>query len=168
MTVRNYTKTVLILALFSMGLGGFLLHLRIHIIPQLSTNAAFYSPLVAGILSVIVIPLLFFSKKTIAYGYVLNGLLAILGTVTMVHFSIGHLTVPVSFGTIMLKTTFADIMLLWGKFFAGKALFDLELFGYDHLREKKGTIYRYPHLGWWTVHLAVISIVYSLGHIIWR
>jgi hypothetical protein len=168
MTVRNYTRTLLLLALFTLGLGGFLLHLRAHVFTHLSTNPAFYSPLISGILSVVVIPLLFLSKKTMAYGYVLNGMLAILGTVTMAHFSIAHLALPLSFGTIMFKTTFADIMLLWGKFFVGKVLFDLELFGYDNTREKKGSFYRYPHLGWWTVHLVVISTVYSLGHILWR
>lgn len=168
MTVRTYTKTILLLALVTLGLGGALLHLRIHILPQIGENYAMLMPLVAGILSVVIIPLLFLYKKTIAYGYVLNGILVILGTITMAHFSIANLAFPVSFGTILFKTTFADILLLWGKFFVGKALFDLELFGYDHAREKKGIFYRYPNMGWWAIHLVVISTVYSLGHLLWR
>jgi hypothetical protein len=168
MTVRMYTKTILLLALVTLGLGGALLHLRIHILPQIGENYAMIMPLVAGILSVIIVPLLFLFKKTLAYGYVLNGILAILGTVTMAHFSIVHLSAPVSFATVMLNTTFGDILLLWGKFFVGKSLFDLEMVGYDRSHEKKGITYRYPHMGWWMIHLVVISTVYSLGHLLWR
>lgn len=74
MTVRTYTKTILLLALFTLGLGGALLHLRIHILPQLTENATFAIPLISAILSVVIVPLLFLAKKTIAYGYVLNGI----------------------------------------------------------------------------------------------
>jgi hypothetical protein len=168
MTVRTYTKAILLLALVTLGLGGTLLHLRIHILPQLAENATFAVPLLSAVLSIVIVPLLFLFKKTIAYGYVLNGILAILGTVTMAHFSMVHLNAPLSIATVMLNTTFGDILLLWGKFFTGKALFDLELFGYDRTREKKGTFYRYPHMGWWTIHLVVISTVYTLGHLLWR
>jgi hypothetical protein len=168
MSVRTYTRTILLLALFTLGLGGALLHLRAHILPQLSQNPSFAVPLISGILSVIIIPLLFLSKKTIHYGYVLNGILVILGTVTMAHFSLAHLAVPISLGSLVLKTTFADIMLLWGRFFVGKSLFDLELFGYEQSREKKGISYRYPNMGWWGIHLVAISTVYYLGHLVWR
>jgi hypothetical protein len=57
---------------------------------------------------------------------------------------------------------------LWGNFFVGKALFDLEFFGYDPNRERKGRTWRYPNLGWWMVHLVAISAVYYVGHALWR
>jgi hypothetical protein len=112
--------------------------------------------------------MLFSFKKTIEYGYVLNGFLVIIGTVGMAHFSIVHWPAPATLGSIILKTMLADIVILWSKFFIGKALFDLEFYGYDPNKAKKGKTYRYPNLGWWTVHLVAISLVYLLGNLVWR
>jgi hypothetical protein len=165
MTLRIYTKSILIAALFSISLGGVLLHIRIH---SISNNTANIIPLIAGILSVIVVPVLFSVKKTVQYGYVLNGMLAIIGTVLMTHFSIANWPQPATFATVMVQTMLSDNLILWTNFFIGKALFDLETFGYIEDKEKKGVTYRYPNLGWWLVHLTAISIVYTLGHMLWR
>ena len=54
------------------------------------------------------------------------------------------------------------------EFFVGKALFDLEFFGYDATRPKKGVTYRYPHLGWWLIHFVLVALVYYLGNRLWR
>jgi hypothetical protein len=124
--------------------------------------------LISGVLSILVIPMLFSFKKTIEYGYVLNGFLVIIGTVGMAHFSIVHWPAPATLGSIILKTMLADILILWSKFFIGKALFDLEIYGYDPHKAKKGKTYRYPNLGWWTIHLVAISLVYLLGNLVWR
>src|SRR4030043_977942 len=163
MTIRTYTKAILLTALVTLSFGGFLLHVRIHPVAQNSANLI---PLVCGGLSILVIPLLFSFKKTVEYGYVLNGILVIIGTIGMAHFSIVHWPAPATVGAILLKTTLADIAILWGKFFVGKALFDLEFFGYDPHKAKKGITYRYPNLGWWTVHLVAISLVYLLGNLL--
>jgi hypothetical protein len=165
MTARTYVKTLLLCALVALALGGLLLHLRIH---PVSENPSIIVALVAGILSVVVVPCLFSRKSLVEYGYVLNGMLVIVGTITMTHFSLAHWPAPATFETVILKTLVADITLLWGNFFVGKALFDLEFFGYDPSREKKGKTWRYPNLGWWTVHLVAISAVYSIGHVLWR
>jgi len=165
MTIRTYTKSILLVALVTLSLGGFLLHVRIHPVSQNSSNLI---PLISGALSILVIPLLFSFKKTIEYGYVLNGLLAIVGTIGMAHFSIVHWPAPATLGSIILKTTLADILIVWSKFFIGKALFDLEFYGYDPRQAKKGKTYRYPNLGWWMVHLVAISLVYLLGNLVWR
>jgi hypothetical protein len=69
---------------------------------------------------------------------------------------------------VILKTTVADILIAWGRFFVGKALFDLEILGYDLVREKKGISYRYPNLGWWAIHLVAVSLVYGAGNLLWR
>jgi hypothetical protein len=111
---------------------------------------------------------LFFFRKTISYGYVLNGFLVIVGTIAMAHFAIAQWPTPTTLGSIIFKTTLADIAILWSKFFVGKALFDLETFGYDPNKAKKGRTYRYPHLGWWLIHLAAISLVYVIGNLVWR
>ncbi len=165
MTVRTYVKSTLLLALIAISLGGLMLHLRIH---PVSKNTSNFLPLLSGILSVIIVPLLFCSKKTISYGYVLNGFQVIVGTVAMAHLSIMDWPLPVSFKSIVLGTTLPDIMVLWTKFFIGKALFDLELFGYDSGRNKVGLTYRYPNTGWWLVHFTGVSIVYALSNWLWR
>ena len=165
MSIRSYIKSTLIVALVALAIGGFLLHTRIHPFAKNSSN---FVPFISGVLSIVIVPLLFSSKKTLSYGYVLNGMLVILGTVVMAHFSIVHWPKPFSIGTIFLNTTLADIALLWGKFFVGKALFELESHGYDAEHVKKGVFYRYPNYGWWLVHLVVISLVYYLGNLIWR
>jgi hypothetical protein len=156
---------MLMAALVALALGGFLLHIRIHPVADNPSNIV---AIIAGILSIIVVPLLFSYKNTIHYGYVLNGMLAIIGTVVMVHFSLAHWPAPATAASILTKTLLADILILWTIFFVGKVLFDLETFGYDPDKPKKGITYRYPNMGWWIVHLAVISIVYTLGHQLWR
>ncbi len=165
MSIRAYVKTILLIALITLSLGGFLLHLRIHPISKNSSNLV---PVISGILSILVIPMLFSFKKTIAYGYVLNGFLVIIGTIAMTHFSLVHRPNPLTLGTLLFNTTFCDILILWTKFFLGKSLFELEFFGYDDNRTKKGNTFRYPNLAWWIVHLAGVSLVYGLGNLIWR
>jgi hypothetical protein len=87
MTIKTYLKTILISALVAISFSGFLLHLHIHPFNQNVSNIV---PFIAGILSIVVVPLLFSFKKLVEYGYVLNGMLVIIGTITMVHFSIAH------------------------------------------------------------------------------
>ncbi len=173
MSVKAYTKTILLAGLIVLALGGFLLHSRIHPLPvktenMVSGRSANIVPAVCGILSIIVVPILFLFRRTIAYGYVLNGFTVIVGTITMAHYSIVFPPDKITVGLLMTNTLLADILILWGKFFVGKAIFDLEFFGYDAAKEKKGVTYRYPNLGWWLIHLAGVSIVYYLGNLLWR
>jgi hypothetical protein len=143
MTVRAYIKSTLLIGLLTLSIGGLLLHSRIH---PVKANYSNLVPAVSGLLSILVVPLLFCFRRSIAYGYVLNGFLVIIGTITMAHFSIAHWPNPVTVQAVLLTTTLADILILWAKFFIGKSLFDLEFFGYDATREKKGKTYRYPNM----------------------
>jgi len=59
-------------------------------------------------------------------------------------------------------------MLLWAKFAAGKALYNLEFLKSDTDTVPGGRFLRYPNMGWWCVHLIVITIVYALGNILWK
>jgi hypothetical protein len=165
MTVRAYIKSMLLIGLLTLSIGGLLLHSRIH---PVKTNYSNLVPAVSGLLSVLVVPLLFCFRRTIAYGYVLNGFLVIIGTITMAHFSIAHWPNPATLQGVLVNTLLADILILWGKFFIGKSIFDLEFFGYDAAREKKGVTYRYPNMGWWLIHLVAISIIYYIGFMLWR
>jgi hypothetical protein len=164
MTVKTYIRSVLLGAFLTLSVAGFLVHSRIHLITQ---NRSFVVPFIAGILNIAVIPGLFWFKRTVAYGYVLNGFLCIIGTVTMGHFAIAHWFDPKSSPDILLKSMLIDILIVWGKFFVGKALFELEAFGYDPNRRKTGMTYRYPNMGWWLIHLAAVSFVYYLGNRLW-
>ncbi|MGA2914675.1 MAG: hypothetical protein ABSE89_01460 [Sedimentisphaerales bacterium] len=165
MTVRTYIKTMLLVGLVTLSIGGILLHTRIH---SVKTNYSNLVPAISCILSILVVPALFCFKKTISYGYVLNGFLVIVGTITMSHFSIAHWPNSLTLQAIFINTLLADILILWGKFFVGKSIFDLEFFGYDANREKKGVTYRYPNMEWWLVHLVAVSIVYYIGFMLWR
>jgi len=82
------------------------------------------------LIDVVLVTALFMSRKTAVYGYLLNGLIVIYGTIFMAHFSISEMTaksVPVS--SMLLKSTLADIGIAWGDFFVGKALYDLYMRG---------------------------------------
>jgi len=158
-------KATLIACLFFLALGGWLLHLRTHPLVQAEENMI---PFLAGIASVLILPFLFWFKRTINFAYILNGFLVIIGTITMAHFSYVHFKGPVTLAGILMNTTCADIMLSWGKFIAGKALFDLEPLRAETDLTIRGRFFRYPNMGWWWVHLIVLTAVYALGHIIWR
>ena len=165
MSTKTYLKTLLLVALALLSLGGLLLHLRIHPPTDQAYNAI---PLVAGLLGVAVIPLLLAFRRTLDLGYILNGLFVIVGTITMAHYSIVHWPHPTSLASVLLLTTLADILVLWSKLFLGKAVFDLETRGYDAALPMAGKWWRYPCLGWWLIHFVAIAAVYTLGNLFWR
>ncbi len=98
-----------ILAIFLIALGGLLLHLRIHTLEASAFNIA---PRIVGIISIVVLPFLFNSKKTAPAGYVLNLIAIIVGTIAMAHFSIETWNEPVTVSNILLHSTLADILIL--------------------------------------------------------
>ena len=165
MNKKNIIKAELAAALFFLGLGGWCLHLRIH--PPLK-NAANLIPFISGIGSVFCLPLLFCFRPTLALAYISNGFLAIIGSITMAHFSLAHFQGPITPEGIILNTTFADIAILWGKFALGKALFDLEFLKSEADLAARGRFFRYPNMGWWWAHLFTLAIVYALGNIFWK
>jgi len=114
MTQKKYLKLVLICGLVFLSLGGWLLHLRIHT-PAVE-NTQNFIPLFSGLIGIIVLPLMFYFNRTLSYAYVLNGMIAIIGTITMTHFSWRNLSGELTISAIFLNTLFADIAVLWGKF----------------------------------------------------
>ena len=165
MNRKNTLKAELIASLFFLALGGWLLHLRIHPLVKDEENVI---PLISGMVSVFCLPFLFCFRPTVALAYIINGFLAIIGTITMAHFSITHFQGPITPVRIILNTTFADIVILWAKFAAGKALFDLESLKSDTDKTAKGRFFRYPNMGWWWAHLFALTIIYALGNILWK
>ncbi|MFA4906232.1 MAG: hypothetical protein WC645_06980 [Candidatus Margulisiibacteriota bacterium] len=165
MTRKQYIKNTLILGLVVLAIGGWFLHLRIHSPFMVRFGLV---PLFSGILSVFIVPLFFLFRPTFAYAYVINGFTVILGTIVMAHFSIYYFNGIWTLPNLLLNTLLADIAILWGKFAVGKALFDLELLNTDKDVMPQGRYFRYPNMGWWLVHLAGWSIVYTLGVMFWK
>ena len=129
----QWTRRVLFVALFLLAISGLLLHYRIHNFMVMAHGPsqpvfdsthflAFLFPLIDAV----VVTALFASRKTAVFGYVLNGMIVIYGTVFMAHFSIVELTAksaPIQ--EWLIKSTLPDIGISWADFFIGKALYDM-------------------------------------------
>jgi hypothetical protein len=131
-------KNTLLIALFLLALSGLMLHYRVH-------NFIIADPLHPGdfrfdrtrflsslfpLIDVIVVTALFMSRRTAAYGYLLNGLIVIYGTIFMAHFSIAEMTAKsIPLQAMFIKSTLPDIGIAWADFFVGKALYDLYMKG---------------------------------------
>ena len=101
-----------ILALMLISLGGLLLHLRIH--PP-ADKAANWIPAVSCVLTVVVLPLLFASRRTAGAANLLNTATVLVGAVMMAAFSVIHWQGPVTLGALLMKSTLADILILAAK-----------------------------------------------------
>ena len=166
MKKKDYLRVVLILAIFFLALGGWLLHLRIHPITKDAEN---YIPLVAGFISVIVIPFLFIFRSTISFAYLLNGMTVIIGTIAMTHFTIENPPKVWTLQTILLGTLLADIIMLWGKFAVGKALLDLDsVINHPDAQISSGRFFRFPNMGFWFAHVVTLTAVYMIGKYFWK
>jgi hypothetical protein len=114
-------------------------------------------PFIVGLITVLLVPILFYFKKTLHLAYLLNGFAVIIGTITMGHFA------------LVVAPVWPDILILWGKFAIGGAIFNYELYPPDSNPKVKGwNLFRYPHLGFWFAHLVAWSLVYYLGNQVWR
>lgn len=130
------TKRILLTALFLLALSGLMLHYRIHnfMVPDKLNPGAFifdktrFLSFIFPLSDVLLVTLLFTSRKTVVYGYLLNGLIVIYGTVFMTHYSIAELTTKsVPLQDWLLKSTIPDTGIAWVDFFIGKALYDLHI-----------------------------------------
>jgi len=127
-------KSVLFTALILLGVSGFMLHYRIHYFLEpdklhpgiyIFDRTEFLANLFP-LIDVVLVTALYCSRKTAVYGYLLNGLLVIYGTIFMAHFSLAEMAaknLPLS--SLIFKSTLPDIGILWSDFLVGKALFDL-------------------------------------------
>jgi hypothetical protein len=127
-------KSTLLTALFLLAVGGLLLHYRIHyymVADKLNPgntvfNGSLFLATFFPLIDVFLVTALFLSRKTAVYGYLLNGMLVIYGTILMGHFSIAQIIAKsIPLYSIPLNSTLPDITILWADFFVGKALYDL-------------------------------------------
>jgi hypothetical protein len=165
MTQKHNIRALLLFALVFVSLAGWLVHLRVH--PPTAAVANLI-PFLAGIISIVIVPAMFLANATKAFAYVINGMLAIIGTITMGYFSIKHLPVNPSFTILLTGTLFADILICFNVLLIGKALFELDVFNAIDAPAREGRLWRYPNMGWWWVHLFALSAVFMLGHYFWK
>lgn len=153
--MKNYVKNTLIFALFLLAVSGAIMHFNYH---PASKNAYGWVPLVSAVLSACLIPFMFMFRATIHWAYVLNGFTAIIGIITMTHFS------------IVKAPLIPYIIIALAKLYAGRAIFCLEVFKMENEPFKPTLLQyiRYPHMGFWYVHLILLSLVYFLGNLLWR
>jgi hypothetical protein len=130
------TRKALFTALVLLAVSGLMLHYRIHnfMVPDALNPGNFrfdatkFLAFLFPLIDVIVVTALFTSRKTSVYGYLLNGIIVIYGTVFMAHYSIAEFTAKsVPPGDWLLKSTLPDIGICWADFFVGKALYDLSI-----------------------------------------
>ena len=126
-------KSNLLAALFLFAVAGLLLHFRIHnflvadsLHPWISSfNGSLFFASFFPLLDVVVVTALFMSRSTAVYGYLLNGLLVIYGTIFMAHYSLAEMAAKaIPLQAMLLKSTLPDILVAWGDFLVGKALYD--------------------------------------------
>jgi hypothetical protein len=172
MTQKHHLRVLLLFALVFLAFGGFLLHCRIHppvTVPWSTTEPKGWNiiPIISGLISLLVITPLFCFRKTLPFGYVLNGMTVIIGTITMAQFSLSHPPPAWTLTAVLFQSLFTDIVLLWAKFAVGKALFELEHFKNDETAARGGRFFRYPNMGWWWIHVVVLTVVFWLGTRFW-
>jgi len=132
------TKKILLLALVILSVAALMLHYRIHsfMVPDRSNPAELifdgtkFLSFAFSMVDVLVVSLLYTARSTVVYGYLLNGLIVIYGTVFMAHFSIAEISAKsIPPGDWLLKSTLPDIGIAWADFFVGKALYEITIKG---------------------------------------
>jgi len=131
MSAADNRKTLLA-ALFLMACAALLLHLRIHPVfapdkahpGNLLFRGSFVAASLLPLVDVVLVTVLFASRRTAVYGHLLNGLIVVYGTVLMGHFSIaGLLPKDPPLTDWILKSTLPDIALAWADFAIGTVLY---------------------------------------------
>jgi hypothetical protein len=152
--MKKRIKILLILGLFFVSWGGAGLHYNYH--PFAKTGYG-WVPFIIGLISMFVVPFLFYFRKTLNLAYLINGFSVIIGVITMAHFS------------VEIAPLWPNVISLLSKFVIGRAIFCLEVYPIDSNPKVHGlSLIRYPNLGFWYVHFVAWTAVYFLGHFIWR
>ena len=119
-------RRYLIAALALLAAGAFLLHFRIH--PPLMRDGSGVS--IAGMvafvvitLDILLVPYLLSFRSGAAYGFMLNGMIAILGTILMAHFSFSRMT-GISIYDLIFHSTLPDILITFADFLLSKVIYD--------------------------------------------
>lgn len=158
---------MLVVALGCVSAAGLWVHLLVHPLGAKPVNVI---PFISGLISVIAVSVFFFIRRLVPFAYIINGMLVIIGTITMAHYSVKYIPTPFELSMILNRTLLPDIVILWTAFFIGKGLFEIEMTNAKNMDapRHKGRFFRYPNTGYWLAHLAGMSIVYTLGYMLWK
>ena len=148
-----------IFSIILLSFSGWLTHSRWHFDPTNPSNPLFLVPYLSGLLSIILVPILLNYRNTFVVGYLINGVTAVVGTIGMATLSLTKLPSPLTFTSIFTGTMLTSILLLLPKLLLGQMVL----------------LHYHPHgMGrlfnafWWTRHFVYLSVVFALGHFIWR
>lgn len=101
-----------VFGLFCMALGGFLLHYRIH--PP-SKDAFNLIGVLFPLFNTIFLPIMFLSRKTVTWAYVINVTSVVVGVTVMTWYSIANWKDPLTLYNLVFQSTLADSLILIGK-----------------------------------------------------
>ena len=118
--ILNMNRRILIVAMFFLALGGYLLHYRIHPFVGVYRLAT-----ISSLIDAFLITALLCARGSAIYGLLLKGMLTILGIILMGHFSIlGFIGKNPTLSDWIFKSTLADILVALSGFLIAKAIYD--------------------------------------------
>jgi len=124
--VSNVRRTLLA-GLFLLAVGALALHLNVHSPLHPPPGRTFNNTTASlfVLFDAVVVTWLFSKKKTAVWGYLLNGLLVIYGTVMMTHFGWSHNGPGSSLLSYVYHSTTPEIIIAWADFCLGAVLYRL-------------------------------------------
>jgi hypothetical protein len=158
-------KKELRLAIFSIVLlsfAGWLIHGRAHPVsagPGQPADPANLVPYVAGLLSIVAVPVLLNYRPTFLVGYLINGLSVVVGAIGMTAWSIHKPPATLTFTTLFTGTMLADILIAFPKLFLGQMVL---------LHYHPNGMGRLFNAFWWARHFVYLGGIFALGHFVWR
>ena len=102
-----------IISLSILSLGGWLIHLSHHSPSEAAIN---WIPAILGFITVFVLPFMFNHPTGARWAFLITMIAIIAGTITMADFSFDHRPETITLSSIIFKTMFPDILILWAKF----------------------------------------------------
>jgi len=132
----NPQRRALLVTLVLLALVATVLHAAVHPVflpdkdhPGVTIfRGSFVAASLLPLLDLVLVTWLFSARRTAAFGYLLNGLIVIYGTVLMGHFGVVALVAAAPkdppLTEWLFKSNAIDVALAWADFFAGKALYD--------------------------------------------
>ena len=121
-------RHMLLAAMALLALGALVIHFSIHVPLDGDGNLNFTNTMASlfPLLDLFLVTWLFSRKSTAAWGYLLNGLIVIYGTVFMTHCGWAKVYSPeTSLWRYIVTPTSPDILIAWADFFMGAVLYKL-------------------------------------------
>ncbi len=151
----------LIIELWLLTLGGFLLHNHLHPLPTSAhpQPAADFLPFMWDVVALVSLPFLLNYRKTVIVGYLINGIGVIVGTAAMSTFGFARPPHPLTFSSFFVATTVPEILIVSSKLLIGQIVL------LNFYPQGLGRVFT-PF--WWARHYVYIGAMFAIGHFVWR